>query len=149
MGLDMYLKAKKFYYDEAEGNAIIKLAMPDNHPFKKLRSVDVSIEIGYWRKANEIHNWFVNSVQDGEDNCREYYVDPKHIETLLATVRKVLDDPKLAEELLPTQSGFFFGSTEYDEYYFAGLRETEEMLANVLSFVRDNPGYHLYYQSSW
>lgn len=149
MGLDMYLKAKKFYYDEAEGNAIIKLAMPDNHPFKKLRSADVYIEIGYWRKANEIHNWFVNNVQDGEDNCREYYVDPKHIEELLATVREVLDNPKLAENMLPTQGGFFFGSTEYDEYYFSELRHTEEMLANVLGFVRDNPGYHLYYQSSW
>lgn len=149
MGLDMYLKAKKFYYDEAEGNAIIKLAMPDNHPFKNLRSADVCIEIGYWRKANEIHNWFVNNVQDGEDNCREYYVDPKHIEELLATVREVLDNPKLAENMLPTQGGFFFGSTEYDEYYFSELRHTEEMLANVLGFVRDNPGYHLYYQSSW
>jgi hypothetical protein len=149
MGLDMYLKAKKFYYDEAEGNAIIKLALPENHPFKKLRSAEVCIEIGYWRKANEIHNWFVNNVQDGEDNCREYYVTSEHIEELLATVREVLDNPKLAENMLPTQGGFFFGSTEYDEYYFSELRHTEEMLANVLSFVRDNPGYHLYYQSSW
>jgi hypothetical protein len=149
MGLDMYLKAKKFYYDEAEGNAIIKLALPENHPFKKLRSAEVCIEIGYWRKANEIHNWFVTNVQDGEDNCREYYVDPKHIEELLATVREVLDNPKLAENMLPTQGGFFFGSTEYDEYYFSELRHTEEMLASVLSFVKDNPGYHLYYQSSW
>jgi hypothetical protein len=149
MGLDMYLKAKKFYYDEAEGNAIIKLAMPENHPFKRLRQAEVSIEIGYWRKANEIHNWFVNNVQKGNDDCGEYYVDPKHIETLLATVREVLNNPKLAESLLPTQSGFFFGSTEYDECYFSGLRHTEEMLANVLSFVKDNPAFNLYYQSSW
>jgi hypothetical protein len=145
----MYLKAKKFYFDEAEGNAIIKLAMPENHPFKRLRQAEVSIEIGYWRKANEIHNWFVNNVQKGNDDCGEYYVDPKHIETLLATVREVLNNPKLAESLLPTQSGFFFGSTEYDECYFSGLRHTEEMLANVLSFVKDNPAFNLYYQSSW
>jgi hypothetical protein len=149
MGLDMYLKAKKFYFDEAEGNAIIKLAMPENHPFKRLRQAEVSIEVGYWRKANEIHNWFVNNVQKGNDDCGEYYVDPKHIETLLATVREVLNNPKLAESLLPTQSGFFFGSTEYDECYFSGLRHTEEMLANVLSFVKDNPAFNLYYQSSW
>jgi hypothetical protein len=69
--------------------------------------------------------------------------------SVLVTVRKVLDDPKLAEELLPTQGGFFFGSTEYDECYFAGLRETEEILANVVSFVKENPAFHLYYQSSW
>ena len=149
MGLDMYLKAKRFYYDEARAQEIINLTMPENHPFKKLRQADVTIEIGYWRKANEIHNWFVNNVQDGEDNCAEYWVSKENIESLLATVRKVLDDPKLAEELLPTQGGFFFGSTEYDECYFAGLRETEEMLANVVSFVKDNPAFHLYYESSW
>jgi hypothetical protein len=149
MGLDMYLKAKKFYFDEAEGNAIIKLAMPENHPFKRLRQAEVSIEVGYWRKANEIHNWFVNNVQKGNDDCGEYYVDPKHIETLLAIVREVLNNPKLAESLLPTKSGFFFGSTEYDECYFSGLRHTEEMLASVLSFVKDNPAFNLYYQSSW
>jgi len=149
MGLDMYLKAKRFYYDEAKALEIINTTMPENHPFKKLKQAEVTIEIGYWRKANEIHNWFVNNVQDGEDNCGEYYVSSEHIEDLLATVREVLDNPKLAENMLPTQGGFFFGSTEYDEYYFSELRHTEEMLANVLSFVRDNPGYHLYYQSSW
>ena len=63
MGLDMYLKAKRFYYDEARAQEIINLTMPENHPFKKLRQADVTIEIGYWRKANEIHNWFVNNVQ--------------------------------------------------------------------------------------
>jgi hypothetical protein len=91
----------------------------------------------------------VNNVQKGNDDCGEYYVDPKHIETLLAIVREVLNNPKLAESLLPTKSGFFFGSTEYDECYFSGLRHTEEMLASVLSFVKDNPAFNLYYQSSW
>lgn len=149
MGLDMYLKAKRFYYDEAKALEIINLTMPENNPFKRLRQAEVTIEIGYWRKANEIHNWFVNNVQDGEDNCAEYWVSKENIESLLATVREVLNNPKLAEKLLPTQGGFFFGPTEYDEYYFAGLRETEEMLANVVSFVKDNPAFHLYYQSSW
>jgi hypothetical protein len=25
--------------------------------------------VGYWRKANAIHGWFVENVQDGEDDC--------------------------------------------------------------------------------
>ncbi len=149
MGLDMYLKAKKFYYDEAEGNAIIKLAMPDKHPFKKLRSADVCIEIGYWRKANEIHNWFVENVQNNIDDCNEYDVSEKHIEMLLGIVREVLDHPELAKNLLPTQEGFFFGSTEYDEDYFNELRHTDKMLTDVLAFLKDNPHFYLYYQSSW
>ena len=26
--------------------------------------------VAYWRKANQIHNWFVENVQNGEDDCR-------------------------------------------------------------------------------
>lgn len=83
MGLDMYLRAKRFYYDEAKALEIINLTMPENHPFKKLKQAEVSIEIGYWRKANEIHNWFVNNVQDGEDNCAEYWVSKENMSPYL------------------------------------------------------------------
>ena len=31
-------------------------------------------EVMYWRKANAIHKWFVDNVQGGEDDCREYPV---------------------------------------------------------------------------
>ena len=31
----------------------------------------------------------------------------------------------------PTHEGFFFGSTEYDEYYFADLESTIEQLEDV------------------
>lgn len=30
--------------------------------------------VGYWRKANQIHGWFVDNVQDGEDDCGMYEV---------------------------------------------------------------------------
>ena len=26
-------------------------------------------EVGYWRKANAIHGWFVRNVQNGKDDC--------------------------------------------------------------------------------
>ncbi len=37
-------------------------------------------DCGYWRKANGIHAWFVQNVQEGEDDCKEYYVSQSKLE---------------------------------------------------------------------
>jgi hypothetical protein len=53
--------------------------------------------------------------------------------------------------LLPTRSGFFFGGTEYDEYYMNSIKYTINILEEVLSEV-DERGYlhgEIYYTSSW
>ncbi len=52
-------------------------------------------EIACWHKANHIHRWFVENVQGGRDDCRDYYVDDSHLKDLLATVIKVLNRSKL------------------------------------------------------
>ena len=49
-----------------------------------------------------------------------------------ARFHKVLEDSSLAEELLPTQSGFFFGSTLYDESYVLDLKNTVEQINTIL-----------------
>jgi hypothetical protein len=45
---------------------------------------------------------------------------------------KYIKDPSVARELLPTGSGFFFGGTDYDEYYYNDLVETQKMLEELL-----------------
>lgn len=113
-------------------------------------SVSITLPVGYWRKANQIHNWFVQNVQDGNDDCKDYSVEREDLETLLGICEKVLEDPSLAEELLPTSSGFFFGSTDYDEYYEQELRETIILLTKLLSDTRLNSGnVDFVYSSSW
>ena len=102
-------------------------------------------EVGYWRKQNQIHQWFVENVQNGEDNCAEYCVSKGQLEDLLEICKKILNDNSLAEELLPTASGFFFGGTEYDEWYFDGIENTIEILEGVLS----DTSADYYYSSSW
>jgi len=102
-------------------------------------------EAGYWRKQNQIHRWFVENVQKGVDNCGEYYVDIDDLKTLLDLCEKVKADHSLAEELLPSASGFFFGGTEYDEWYFNGIDNTIEILKEALEDERGD----YYYSSSW
>jgi len=100
----------------------------------------------YWRKANHIHKWFVDNVQDGKDECHDAYVTHEQLQELLATCRQVQEDPSRAAELLPTQSGFFFGSTAYDEYYKEDVDATVDTLTSLLA---EDSDADFYYRSSW
>lgn len=155
MGLDMYLSARQYlssyewdkYADEQKLTNI--LGSLNFSPSDLERpSISIVLPVGYWRKANQIHDWFVRNVQDGSDDCKEYYVSREQLQELLETCDKVLDDPSLREELLPTASGFFFGSTDYDEYYEHDLRETSIMLTKILSDPRFERS-DFTYTSSW
>ena len=137
MGLDMYLSSKKSGQDAA-----------------------------YWRKANQIHRWFVENVQDGIDECQESDVSLGQLIELRDACKKVLGGSKvvtgivangqtcspetggvfqdnlevggvikdftLAEKLLPTQGGFFFGGTDYDKWYLEELKDTVEKLTLLI-----------------
>ena len=93
----------------------------------------ITVEAGYWRKSNQIHNWFVQNVQDGVDECQEAYVSREQLKELRDTCQKVLDNHELAEQLLPTIGGFFFGGTDYDKWYFDDLEDTIKIIKASLS----------------
>ena len=67
------------------------------------------------------------------------------LEDLLEICKKILNDNSLAEELLPTASGFFFGGTEYDEWYYKDIENTIGILEEALSDTQAD----YYYSSSW
>ena len=54
-------------------------------------------EVAYWRKANAIHKWFVDNIQDHQDDCGEYIVPREKLVELLETVEEVLDSTYLAK----------------------------------------------------
>ena len=89
MGLDMYLNIHSQWYDYGDGKLVKK-----PHPgtdVDKVKTARVIHEV-YWRKANQIHNWFVENVQDGDDDCGEYDVATSDIESLLATCNRLIDE---------------------------------------------------------
>ena len=176
MGLDMYLSAKKYtskYQDKPLNEKLWKtlnLVEGDN-----LGSVEVKVECGYWRKSNQIHNWFVENIQDGEDDCgyyelsREKLIELKEIcekvvKILSEQTRKkvmikdkfnddkefehdIYEDTEEIEELLPTRSGFFFGGTEYDEYYLNDMETTIEIINKCMKDFDESWDFE--YHSSW
>ena len=71
-------------------------------------------------------------------------------------VAKVITNPELAKELLPTQAGFFFGDTEYSEYYIYDLKEyirqADEIISdyeNEIANGTDKYDLDYTYQASW
>ena len=156
-----------------------------------VRTEEGTQEVGYWRKANAIHGWFVRECGNNVDECQEIVVpkikllelqaqcliavmkrnqeetiseeSPKSsksvpvdgqemgewlmeqmkMETTLAVMEKEFEDT--SDPLRPV-AGFFFGGTEKDQYYYADLMETVEIIAKA---VTDYPDGEFVYQASW
>lgn len=153
MGLDMYLN-KKFYIGAEFNHRKIAGTINLTKEGKAInidptKVCEISQRAAYWRKANQIHRWFVENVQDGKDECEEHEVDIEQLKELVQACKNVLADPKKASEMLPTASGFFFGGTDYDEWYLKELQDTIDMLQPAIDSYSDDDDAEFTYRSSW
>ena len=144
MGLDMYLYAADEEYVEAVKKDVLsnyETSETDAY-YEKHGSPDYV----YWRKANMIHRYFCNNGECIESQLY-YVIHRNQLRKLCDLCRQVLADHEKAEEELPTQSGFFFGSISYDEWYFQDIVYTLESLVLFLE-KHDDQQTFLYY-ASW
>lgn len=154
MGLDQYLHAERFASNGDWTNdedkklfaSIMEIANVNEFVDGDFPTASIRVKVAYWRKQNAIHNWFVQNCQNGEDECQTVFVGRERLETLRDVCRKVLAEPTLASELLPTASGFFFGSTDYDDWYLEGLRYTALTIDKLLTMPNE---WDFEYSSSW
>jgi hypothetical protein len=177
MGLDMYLTKKTYIganYKHRGVSGKIDITIKDSiterlHPvnINLNRVSSISEHVGYWCKANQIHRWFVENVQDGEDDCREYEVSHQDFQNLLEAVNTVMasegtpEESSVIQENLPPSSEFLFGpichigSTEVDRLYWENLETTKKIVSNILAEMDEdskNPAdvwVEYYYSSSW
>ena len=107
-------------------------------------------EVFYWRKANHIHSWFVENCQDGIDECQLSEVTKEQLETLVESCKKVVSakNTKTRKEVLPTAGGFFFGGTDYDEYYYEICQEIINQFETIIENINFDEEI-VFYQSSW
>jgi hypothetical protein len=156
MGLDMYLYARQFvslssWAGEKESSKVKEVAnMMNGNNFlmeDSLQFAEIKLQVAYWRKANAIHKYFVDQCANGKDECQDTYVEREQLQDLLNRCKTILEDHSKAGELLPTRSGFFFGSTDYDEWYFYDLEQTVPVLEKIL---KESPrDWEFEYQASW
>ena len=191
----MYLYAERYVSkdgffnpdDPAIYKFIAKTIGSDTLPNTEYGGMSVRQCVGYWRKANAIHGWFVRELANGEDNCQDIYVSKEALVRLrdncvneLANrinakpnesnshVIKVDDDNStdifnkiiaeikqesgntntntLTDDPLAPTAGFFFGSTEKDEWYYEQLEYTVELINSLLA---QGDKYDYYYRASW
>lgn len=64
------------------------------------RENNVFVEIGNWRKANQIHRWFVENVADGNDDCHTYEVTKDDLLALRACCEIVVNESVLIEGMV-------------------------------------------------
>ena len=149
MGLDMYLFGTKNFSVFTRNSVKPPLektfeftSLINNHGLENApidydtpwSNYDIKFPIMYWRKSNQIHQRFVQNVQAGTDNCAEYSVGIDQLRLLSKTIEPALVSTAAASELLPTTEGFFFGSQEYDSYYFEDLKQTKEKIDSLIAY---------------
>lgn len=94
-----------------------------------------------YRKVNQIQNYFETRFYEGgnesdneEYNCVNTKVDDFTIDDLLNRIANINKNPTatIAEAEFPTTDGFFYGDTDYDEFYF----EQNNEFANDLTELK-------------
>lgn len=130
MGLDMYLTERM---SEKEEEASL---------------------LAYWRKANAIHKFLSDKIIEEHgleieeiENCQNYLISYQALSDLIDTCQRVLQHKELASQELPTYQGFFYGSYEYDDWYFEIIEETIQQIQPILN--QYNPEDMFVYSVWW
>lgn len=162
MGLDMYFTVRKSSYKafhgfEAEKGVEDKTEYPENlNTFKdyilnrSFRCTETKVDylIGYFRKFNALHGYIVEHYGNGIDECQDIYLRKEDVEEMKSVLARILRDHTKAPDLMPSCSGFFFGSTEYDSYYYKDVQDAYDLFNMILDNINFDE-YYLVYQASW
>lgn len=99
----------------------------------------------YFRKVNFLFAYFENIGKMIDQWFA--FVDKEDVDDIIDRCERVLKDHKLATELLPTQSGFFFGSTDYNEWYFNDVKDCLRQMKKYRKLLKEGvTGYVIF---SW
>ena len=94
----MYLNKKIYIGAEYDFNGIEGKIEITQHgkpiPINFNKVTYITEEAVYWRKANQIHKWFVDNIQNGVDDCGEYYVSKENLEALLKKINDLFEEVK-------------------------------------------------------
>lgn len=131
-------------YESNKVSGIIDLkshGVPINVELKKVTYINE--QIMYWRKETAIHDWFVENVQGGEDDCKEYYIDPDDLDAFIELCKNTIKQIKagVSNDKLELPSGFY---NAFDDHYINELQRTVNIIEPLLKEEGD-----FYYESSW
>ena len=105
-------------------------------------------QLAYFRKVNFLHHFIETVVLDNQPtNTDDIDLSTDTLKDLIDRCESVLANHDIAALLLPTASGFFFGSTDYDEWYFRDVERVLEAARKALAMQLE--GAEVVYWSWW
>jgi hypothetical protein len=127
---------KSLGYDSYH-NQLLEVKLPDEveQIFNKDCEDVYAISDAYFRKVNFIYEYFRDDMEN--ESC---IVDKTRIGNLIDICKKVLEhkgDEDYAKENLPTTSGFFFGSTDYDQWYWNDVKNCIKQMSKLYKAMSD------------
>lgn len=128
MGLDMYLKGRKFHWSRNDERRL-------EDGFEVSETI---LQLGYWRKHPNLHGYIVQTFADGNDECQEIDLDAEAIQKVIDAIR--------AKEL-PKTTGFFFGESDGSED--AESIQTLQTALKWLSQEDKKSSRSVIYRASW
>ncbi len=149
MKLDMFLEARRSVAlgdaalastCKAIGDAIdhvVPMTKPVNDPVISELSA-VVVRLGYWCKFWSMHDWFVNNLQEGNDDNRPVRVGNSALEELEEALEQVGNDPLPGNESFGEAGGNRVSGSE--------LAYTRKVIAAARQLQRS--GWDIYYRSS-
>lgn len=144
MGLDMYLRARKYLGDWPSSSA------DDRDRFwaavgagdfdegvicEEFPSVHVYACVLYWHKSYAVDSWFSRECNDGEFASDPIYVSRDKLAELMKLCRLVAEteDVELAKEKLPIDDALVRLGVKYDTYYWDELKRTAGRIEALLN----------------
>jgi hypothetical protein len=147
MGLDSYLDKVHYIGGNYEHRKISGTVT--FHSEKQSLVIDpktvtkISCKLIEWRKMHGIHGWFVENVQDGNDDSGVYEFNKDKLKLFFDDLKYQIENPD--EHILIEDDCVVYNDVEL----FNILKETYEILKK--EFEYDEPFFTEYYQycSSW
>ena len=92
MGLDQYITIRHKSTNAAytKFNNYWNLSDEERAGKREPKDPAADLIIGYFRKHHSIHKWFVNNIQNGNDDCGRYEIQLKDIENLKELCEEIL-----------------------------------------------------------
>jgi hypothetical protein len=172
-----YVKNWNSTPDERKHDVSITMGGAPIKHIKPERICYIEEEVAYWRKFNALHKYFVDNYGGGNDDCQEIYISTQDLRDLLEVLNQVLGILEGADkvsnttkdwkgnevqyftydcldqinDIFPPTDGFFFGSTDINDWFKKDVENTIEVISALIAEYEENPetSFSFYYQASW
>lgn len=103
-----------------------------------------TMSICYFQKMKFLYAFVAEHTEEDIELEKDIYLDIDHLNTLLGKCEYVLNNRDVAEHVLSTDTGIYFGSAPYDDGYFFDVAEVKDALMNKIIPACLTLGYDIY-----